>query len=232
VISATASSRQPRGGPPPLVPALAYGVLMIASVAVAAGGPRTSTPAAQALQYARDHAGLLHASAVLGFAAALPLAIWTAVAYHRLRSLGVTAPGAVMGLVGGTLAAGSMALSGLITSTTADAASTADPGLEHALVDLGFLVGGAGFVVPFALLVAGIAVPALLLRLIPRPLALIGLAIAIVGMLSTFTILTSAMDATLPIGRFGGLAWITAASITLPLTRHRDTIQPAQGVAA
>ena len=79
---------------------------------------------------------------------------------------------------------------------------------------------------------AGIAVPALLLRLIPRPLALIGLAIAIVGMLSTFTILTSAMDATLPIGRFGGLAWITAASITLPLTRHRDTTQPAQGVAA
>jgi len=40
---------------------------------------------------------------VLGFGAALPLAIWTAVVCHRPGSLGVTVPGAVMGLVGGTL---------------------------------------------------------------------------------------------------------------------------------
>jgi hypothetical protein len=39
-------------------------------------------------------------------------------------------------------------------------------------------------------------------------------------MLSTFTLVTSALDFTLPIGRFGGLAWIIAASVALPQSRH------------
>jgi hypothetical protein len=34
-------------------------------------------------------------------------------------------------------------------------------------------------------------------------------------------LLTSALDATLPIGRFGGLIWIIAVSVLLPASRHR-----------
>jgi hypothetical protein len=40
-------------------------------------------------------------------------------------------------------------------------------------------------------------------------------------MLSTLTLLTSALDATLPIGRFGGLIWIIAVSVLLPASRRR-----------
>jgi hypothetical protein len=52
----------------------------------------------------------MHAEAVLVFGAALPLAIWTATIYRRLRTLGVTAPGTVIGLAGGILAAASAIL--------------------------------------------------------------------------------------------------------------------------
>ena len=74
--------------------------------------------------------------------------------------------------------------------------------------------------VPLGLLVAGIAVPALILRLTVRPLAWAGLVIAAVSLLATFTLLTSALDATLPAGRFAGLAWLIAVSVALPRNRH------------
>jgi hypothetical protein len=194
---------------------------MVASVAVSAGAPHPGTAPAEVLSYARSHTGQLRAAAFLAFGAAMPLAIWAATAYRRLRTLGVTAPGAVIGLAGGILAAGSLALSGLLTWVTADAARLADPPLARALFDLSFVTGAAGFVVPFSLLIAGVSVPSLILRLTPRPLAWAGLAVAAIGVISTLTLLTSALDPTLPAGRFGGLAWIIAASVVLPASRHR-----------
>jgi hypothetical protein len=44
-------------------------------------------------------------------------------------------------------------------------------------------------------------------------------------MVSTLTLVTPALDLTLPIGRFCGLAWIVAASFALPANRHQ--IRPA-----
>ena len=222
-MSAPVTRRRPQGGPPPLAPALAYGALLIASVAVWIGGPQPGTSAASTLSYAQTHTGQLHAEAVLVFGAAVPLAIWAATIYRRLRTLGVTAPGAVIGLAGGILAAASLALSGLVTWVAADTAHIAGPGLAKALFDLSFAAGAAGFVVPFALLIAGVAVPSLILRLTPRPLAWGGLVVAAIGMLSTLTLLTPALDVTLPIARFGGLIFIVAVSALLPATRHRLT---------
>src|SRR5436305_1547246 len=214
---------RPQGGPPPLVPALAYGALVIATVAVSAGRPRPGTSAAATLSYAQAHTGLLHVAAVLIFGAAMPLAIWAATIYRRLRTLGVTAPGAVIGLAGGILAAASLAVSGLVTWVAADTAHIVSPALAKVLSDLSFAAGAAGFVVPFALLVAGVAVPSLILRLTPRPLAWFGLVVAAIGMVSTLTLLTSALDLTLPIRRFGGLIFIVATSVLLPASRHRLT---------
>ena len=59
--------------------------------------------------------------------------------------------------------------------------------------------------------------------LTPAPLAWGGLVVAAIGMLSTLTLLTPALDFTLPIGRFGGLIFIVAVSALLPATRHRLT---------
>jgi len=215
-----------QGGPPPLVPALVYGALLVATVALLAGAPHAGSPAASTLSWARAHTGTLHAAALLVFGAAVPLAIWTATVYRRLRTLGVTAPGAVIGLSGGLLASASLALSGLVTWTLAETAPSVSPALAQVLTDLSFAAGAAGFVVPLALLLAGVAVPSLILRLIPRPLAWAGLVVAAVGAVSTFTLITPALDATLPIARFGGLAWIIAVSLLLPASRHQVRAAP------
>src|SRR2546421_9279275 len=91
-MSAPTARRGPQGGPPPLAPALAYGALLIASVAVWIGAPQAGASAASTLSYAQTHTGQMHAEAVLVFGAALPLAIWAATIYQRLRTPGVTAP--------------------------------------------------------------------------------------------------------------------------------------------
>jgi hypothetical protein len=216
----TAARRpRPQGGPPLLALALAYGTLMVTAVVLSVRAPQPSAAATAVAAYDSSHHAILEVAGCLGFAASAPLAIWAATAYRRLQTLGVTAPGAVIGLAGGLLAAASLGLSGLITWTGAQAGA-ADPATARALADLGFATGAAGFVVPLALLLAGVAVPSLILGLLPRPLAWAGLVIAAIGVLSTFALLTTALDGTLPVGRFGGLLWLIAASIALPRTRR------------
>jgi hypothetical protein len=209
-----------QGGPPLLAPALAYAAVTIAVVVLYASAPQPSASAASVLAYDRAHHTVMQVAGFLIFGASVPLAIWTATVYRRLRTLGVTAPGAVIALSGGVLAAGSLSLSGLITWTSSQVSATAEPGLARALADLGFATGAAGFVVPFALLLAGVSVPGLILGLTPRPWAWFGLAVAVVALLSTFTLLTAALDVTLPIGRFGGLVWLIGASVLLPHDRR------------
>jgi hypothetical protein len=211
---------RPQGGPPLLLPALAYGAVMVTGVVLSARAPELSATAAAVAAYDGTHHALLQVAGCLGFAASVPLAIWTATAYRRLLTLGVTAPGAVIALAGGLLAAASTALSGLITWTRAQPGAASDPAVARVLADLGFATGAAGFVVPLALLLAGVAVPSLVLGLVARPVAWTGLVIAAIGTLSTFALLTPALDFTLPIGRFGGLLWLIAASIALPRTRR------------
>jgi len=63
-------------------------------------------------------------------------------------------------------------------------------------------------------------VPALILRLTPRPWAWLGLAVAVAAVLSTFTLLTATLDVLLPIERFGGLVWLIGTSVLLPLDRR------------
>ena len=220
---------QAQGGPPPLAPVLAYGVLMVTAVILSAAGPSPSASAASVLAYDRTHHDALQVAGCLGFAAALPLAVWSATVYRRLRTgLGVTAPGAVIGLVGGLLAAASLALTGLVNWTSAQTSTLGDAGVARALADLSFATGSAGFVTPLGLLLAGIAVPALIMRLLPRPLAWAGLVIAALSLLSTFALLTSALYFTFPVGRFLGLAWLIAVSVMLPANRHaaRRTAAP------
>jgi hypothetical protein len=211
---------RPQGGPPLLAPALACGALMVIAVVLSVRAPQPSATATAVAAYDSSHQAVLQVAGCLGFAASAPLAIWAATAYRRLLTLGVTAPGAVIALAGGMLAAASLGLSGLITWTSSQPGAAADPATARVLANLGFATGAAGFVVPLALLLAGVAVPSLLLDLVPRPLAWAGLVIAAIGVLSTFTLLTPALDGTLPVGRFGGLLWLIAASIALPRTRR------------
>ncbi len=83
-----------------------------------------------------------------------------------------------------------------------------------------------------ALLVAGVAVPVLLVRLAWAPLVWAGLVLAALGMVSTLTLATLGLAVTLPIARFGAIAWILAISAVLPRRRPRATASAATETAS
>ena len=210
-----------QGGPPLLIPAIVMAVFTAASAALGATAARYNS--ANLLSYTQTHQTTQLILGALVFGTSLPLLIWSATVYKRLHRLGVTAPGTAIAYGGGLLAAASLSLSGLLTWTTTQVNGSAD--LTRALTALGFAAGGPGFVVPFAMLIAGVAVPGLILKLLPAALAWAGLVIAALGALATFTLLTPALDVLLPIGRFGGLIWLIAVSVALPVTRPRRAQQ-------
>jgi hypothetical protein len=91
--------------------------------------------------------------------------------------------------------------------------------LVRAVYFLVFLVGGPGHIVALGLLVAGMAVPSLILRLTPRFLAWIGLAIAALSELTTLVLVWPELGVILPIARVSALLWLVGAGALLPLRR-------------
>jgi len=201
---------------------------LIASTAIAGTAfPAPSDPAASILTYFRDHPDAVTVSGFFQFAAAVPLAIYAATASSRLRTLGIRAPGATIALAGGVLAAAFLAISGLVTWTLAQPAVLGSPPLVRALHDLAFAVGGPGSVVPFGLLIAGLAVPAAFGALLPRWLAGTGLVIALIAEFSALSLLVGGAAYLLPVARFAGLAWLITAGALLPKTRPATGPSPA-----
>ncbi len=217
----TAPVRRRQSGPPLLLPAVAFAALMVVSIVLARSTPLPTASAEKTLAYYQDHATAARVSGCLQFAASLPLAIWTAIIYQRLRKLGVTAPGPAIALVGGVLASASMAMCGIFVWAASRSGSLGSAPLARTLTDLSFATGGPGHVVPFAVLLAGVAVPMLLLGIGPRGFAWAGLVLAGIGVLGTFALLNTNLGVPLPIARFGGLIWLIAASVILPRERPR-----------
>jgi hypothetical protein len=215
------TTRPPQSGPPLLVLALSYGVLTLVGLVLGVGLARPDDTPAEVSRLLAEHgtAATVLATALVG--ASVPLAIWGATAYRRLRRLGVTAPGSAIAFAGGVLASASLAFSGLVSWTAAATAPVATPEVLRVLTTLAFAMGGPGFVPFFALLVAGVAVPGLILGVLPRAWAWAGLVIAGVGLVGFLSLLTPALYPLLPVGRFGGLIWLVAASVLLPHSRPR-----------
>ncbi|MGE7386484.1 hypothetical protein ACQKM2_13510 [Streptomyces sp. NPDC004126] len=223
----TRSRRDPQAGPPPGILAVVFTALFLAglllSILLADGHPFPSPFGSTdtATSYFRDHTGAVRVLGALQFAASVPLAIYAATVSARLHKLGVRAPGATIALAGGVLAAAFLACSGLVTWVLSRPEVTARGDLVRALHYLTFGLGGPAHVVLLGLLVAGIAVPALLAGLLPRALAVAGLAVAAVAELSTLVLLADGAALLLPIARFTGLLWLVAAGFMLPRRRVR-----------
>jgi hypothetical protein len=172
-------------------------------------------------QYYREHPVAVQIGTIFLFASSVPLLIYASTASARLRQLGVTAPGATIALAGGVVASATLSLSGLLGWTLSRPEVSADTAVVRALSTVSFLVGGPGHVVPLGLLLAGISVPSLIIRLLPRPVAWAGLAIALVAELSTLALLFPALAVLLPIARFPALIWLVVAGVLLPRQRTR-----------
>ena len=216
--------RQFPGGPPLAGLAATATVLFLAGLIASTVLAGTAFPspfdsAATIQAYFRGHQDAVKVSGFFQFAAAVPLAIYAATVSSRLRTLGIRAPGATIALVGGALAAALASIAGLVIWTLAQPAVLASPPLVRALHDLAFAAGGPGSVVPFGLLIAGLAVPAAFGALLPRWLAATGLVIALAAEFSALSLLAAGAAYLLPIARFAGLAWLITAGALLPKTR-------------
>jgi hypothetical protein len=230
----TPAAGRRQGGPPlVLLAAVSVGLLFGGiAIGVALGGvmPLPYGPATAVVAYVRAHPVAVQVIATAVFGSSVPLAIYAATASTRLRQLGVTAPGATIALTGGTLAAGALGLTGLLAWTLSRPDVSGDAALIRALYFLVFLVGGPGHLVALGLLVAGMAVPSLILGLTPRPLAWVGLAIAALAELTTLVLVWPELGVILPIARVSALAWLVVAGALLPLRRNdirRTTATPA-----
>jgi hypothetical protein len=220
----SAVERPSQGGPPlALLAAISLGLLLaglVIGVALAGVMPLPYGSATAIQDYVAGHHAAAVAIAVGTFGSSIPLAIYAATASARLRQLGITAPGATIALAGGLLASAGLALSSLTAWTLSRPEVTSDRALVRALYYLTYLTGGPWHVVALGLLIAGIAVPGLVVGLLPRPVAWAGLTIAGLAELTTLVLIWPDLSPLLPVARFTGLIWLIVAGAMLPLRRR------------
>lgn len=218
------STPQQQKGVPPLVVWAAVSIgLLFGAIAwgVALGGvpPLPYGPPTSIQHYVAHQSAALHVIAVGTFAASLPLAIYAATACPRLHRLGVTTAAAVA-LTGGILAAGALALTGLLGWVLSRPDISADQSMVRTLYYLAFLSGGPAHMVALGVLVAAMAAPSLTMRSLPRPLSWLGVMIAALAELATLVLIWPALGVMLPIARVAALIWLLVAGGLLPLRRN------------
>jgi hypothetical protein len=227
-----AANRPRQGGPPlALLAAISLALLLaglVIGVALAGGVMPLPYGSATAIQdYVAGHHAAVVAIAIGTFGSSIPLAIYAATASARLRQLGITAPGATIALAGGLLASTGLALSSLTAWTLSRPEVTSDAALVRALYYLTYLTGGPWHVVTLGLLIAGIAVPGLIVGLLPRAVAWTGLVIAAIAEVTTLVLIWPGLSPMLPVARFTGLIWLIVAGAMLPLHRRNRQVARA-----
>ncbi len=150
------------------------------------------------------------------FAAAVALAVFTAVLWSRLRVLApesATATNAAA--IGGITGAAFLALNALVLWVLTHASVIAQPEVRRALHYLFFGLGGFAHVAAVGLLVAGTTFAAQRTGLLPRWFVAASLVAAAVSGLSTLTFLSEAATTLIPIGRFTTLLWTVGVAYLL-----------------
>lgn len=156
--------------------------------------------------------------AVLQFGSAIPLGLFTATIVSRLQFLGAKVAGTHIALFGGFMTSFNLALSALVLWVMSYPGIAQDASVLRALYYVAFAVGGVGYSVPLGLLMAGISVPAGLLKLLPKWLAVLGLLLGLCGELSWFSLFFPKLLFLIPLTRFPGFIWLIVAGFLLPTT--------------
>ena len=88
---------------------------------------------------------------------------------------------------------------------------------------LGFIAGGAAHTAALGLLVAGIAVPSLMLGYLPKGWAIAGVIIGVVCEVCTLSMVLSPLSILIPVGRFSAMLWVIVAGALLPRRQSRQS---------
>jgi hypothetical protein len=212
-------------GPPLWLLAILYTVLFNAGlfpVTAMAGlpyWPGPWEPPDVIAPYFQTHTGPVLTCLFLQSGATICLCLFSAVAVAQLRFLGVRSAGPWIALLGGFLTAFNGLASAFITWTLIHPAVVQNPPVVLALYYLSYAFGGPGFSIPMGLLMAGIAISAGIMRLLPKWVVVLGLVLAVAGELSWFHLISPAMLFLIPLTRFPGFIWLIAVGVALPRTR-------------
>ena len=150
------------------------------------------------------------------FGSAVPLGIFTATIVSRLQFVGVRAAGATIALYGGFAASFATVCASIVLWVMTRPGVADNPPLMQALYFLDFGLDGLGYSVPLALLMAGASVTGLLYRLVPKWIAVLGLVVAVFGVLSWFGMEFAPATFFIPLTRFPGFVWMIAVGFALP----------------
>ena len=167
--------------------------------------------------------------AFLQFGAAVPLGIFAVSAVSRLQFLGVRAAGVYIALFGGIATAVTMMAASSALWVMAQPGIAEDRVVLHALYWLVQGFGGAGFSVPFGLLAAGLTIPAAFMRLVPKWIVVLGLAVGVCGVLSWLYFMIPGALPLVPLTRFPGFVWLVAMGLALPSSI--ENASPASRIA-
>jgi len=166
--------------------------------------------------YFQGHPSAVLMCAFLQFGAAIPLGLFTATMVSRLQFLGVRAAGAHIALFGGMMAAFNIAISALVLWVMAYPGIAQEMGVLRALYYVVFSIGGVGFSVPMGLFIAGLSVPSMIMKLMPKWLTVSGLALGIIGELSALSLVIPSLLFLIPLTRFPSFIWLILAGFRLP----------------
>ena len=222
--------------PPPGIVAIVYAVLFIVGLCfvVSFRAPEHLAPSNTAVRpyfpgpwesaetiaiYFQTHPHAVLWCAFLQFGAAVPLGIFTATMVSRLQFLGVRAAGAHIALFGGLMAAFDIAISALVLWVMAYPGIAEGPALR-VLYYMVFAIGGVGLSVPMGLLIAGLSIPAAMMKLLPKWLIIFGVGIALIGELSTLSLVIPSALFLIPLTRFPSFIWLILAGFWMPKTRR------------
>jgi hypothetical protein len=209
--------------------AIVYTVLFLGSllpVTWLADGPSFPAPweSPDAIAaFFQAHPAAVRVCAALQFGAAIPLGIFAASAVSRLQFLGARVAGVSIALFGGIATAVMMMASSIVLWVMAQPGISENRAVLEALYWLVQGLGGPGFAVPFGILVAGVTIPAAFMRLIPKWLVVLGMAIAICGELSWLYLMVPAALPLIPLARFPGFVWIIATGLAMPSSIERSS---------
>jgi len=196
------------------------GLVPVTNIADTTHFPSPLQPAAEIEAYFATHMARVGLCAALQFGSAIALGIFTATMVSRLRFHGVRAAGVDIAMFGG-VAASIMTMVSTIGQWALSRPGVGDDGrLARAIYDFVFAAGGPGYTVPLGLLCAGIAVPSLFGRLLPRRLAWAGIVLGVVGELSVLSLIVPHALYLVPLTRFPAFVWLAWAGFRLPASRN------------
>lgn len=221
----TSSATQRHAGPHLALLAILYTLLFNAGlypVTMFAGMPYWPGPweaPSVIIPYFQTHHTQVLACVFLQFGATICLGLFTAAAVSQLRFLGVRSAGPWIALFGGFLTVFNASAAAFTVWTMIHPAVAQSGPVLLGLYYLAYAFGGPGFSIPMGLLMAGISIPALLCKLLPKWICILGMVLAIAGELSWFhLIFFPHVLFLIPLTRFPGFIWIIAVAFALPRT--------------